>query len=79
MLNIMIILFLYYKICYINFKLCLIFLFKRTLNFVDLIFRLYFNISYDTTCNIWAYLKKDLEINLDLTIILIIIATVYCC
>ena len=41
-----------------------------------LIFRLYLNISCDTTSNIWAYLKKDLEINLDLSISLITIANV---
>ena len=52
------------------------FLFKRALNFVDLIFRLYFNISCYKICNIWAYRKKILGINSDVTICFITITNV---
>ena len=52
------------------------FLFKRALNFVDLIFRLYFNISCYKICNIWAYRKKILGINSDVTISFITITNV---
>ena len=52
------------------------FLFKRALNFVDLIFRLYFNISCYKICNIWAYRKKILGINSDITISFITITNV---